>query len=199
MGVGTDFLYSIPENKASYIEPYLEFASYLLDLPDTKLPQVVAISYGVNEQHVPKEYAKNVCNTFGQLGTRGVSIIVAAGNLGPGVSCQSNDGKNTTKFMAGFLASCPYVTAVGGTESNGPEVAINFSSGGFSEYWSRPKYQDAAVLKYLKDHGKEWKGYYNPNGRAYPDIAAIADGYQVMSFGKVEATGGTRFAHTFPP
>ena len=166
--------------------------TYLLSLPDKDLPQVVSISYGVNEQHVPKPYAKQVCNMFGQLGTRGVSVVVASGDFGPGYSCQSNDGKNTTKFLPGFPATCPYVTSVGGTESNSPEVAASLSGGGFSEYWSRPNWQDKTIDKYLKKYGNEWKGYYNKNGRAYPDVAALASNHQIMNHGEQETTGGTR-------
>lgn len=176
----------------SSIEPYLEFATYLLNLPDKDLPQVISISYGVNEQNVPKAYAKQVCNMFGQIGARGVSLIAASGDSGPGSSCQSNDGKNTTKFLPGFPATCPYVTAVGGTENNSPETAIDFSGGGFSEYWSRPNWQDKAVNKYLDKHGKEWKRYYNKDGRAIPDVAALALGHQIMNHFNQSTAGGTR-------
>lgn len=190
--------HSIPENKESFIEPYHEFASYLLNLPDKKLPSVVSVSYSVNEQHVPKKYAQTVCVMFGLLGTRGVSIVVSSGNLGPGSSCQSNDGKNTTKFMPAFPAACPYVTSVGGTEANllpNPktfEVAVNYSGGGFSDYFSRPKWQENALEAYLRKHGKEFREYFNQRGRGYPDVAALAEGHQVARYGKVDTFGGTR-------
>lgn len=157
---------------------------------------MISISYGVNEQHVPKAYAKQVCNLFGQIGARGVSLIAASGDFGPGSSCQSNDGKNTTKFLPGFPATCPYVTAVGGTENNSPETAIDFSGGGFSEYWSRPNWQDKAVKKYLDKHGKEFKRYYNKDGRAIPDVAALALGHQVMNHFNQTTAGGTRYVDT---
>ena len=183
---------SIPDPEEEWVEPYLEFAEYLADLPDEELPQVVSISYGINEQVLPESYAKETCDTFGVLGMRGVSVISAAGNNGPGVACQTNDGKNTTRFLALFPGSCPYVTAVGATESNSPEVATNFSSGGFSEYFDRPDWQDDVIKKYLEEHGDEWEGYYNPDGRAYPDIAALGWGYQIVNHDEVETTGGTR-------
>ena len=183
---------SLPDKQAISIEPYLELATYLLNLPNKDLPQVISISYGVNEQNVPKAYAKQVCNMFGQIGARGVSIIAASGDFGPGASCQSNDGKKTKKFLPGFPAACPYVTAVGGTENNSPETAASFSGGGFSEYWPRPGWQSQAVGKYLDNHGREWKGYYNKDGRAYPDVAALANGHQVMNHFNVTTAGGTR-------
>jgi tripeptidyl-peptidase-1 len=184
---------SIADTTTAYVEPYLEFAKYLLDLDDDKLPRVVSISYGINEQVLPKAYAKQVCNIFGQLGTRGVSIIVASGDTGPGISCQSNDGKNTTKFLPSFPASCPYVTSVGGTEGNRPETATYFSSGGFSEYFNRPQWQDKAVEPYLAKLGKQWKGYFNREGRGYPDVAAQAMNYQIVNHDKVESADGTRY------
>lgn len=130
---------------------------------------------------------------FGQLGTRGVSVIAAAGNTGPGFSCKSNDGNNKTKFLPTFPGACPYVTSVGGTEGNSPEIAWSRSSGGFSEVFSRPWWQEQTVKAYLKKHSKEWKGYYNPNGRAYPDVAALAWNHQIMLRGNQTFGGGTRY------
>ena len=47
----------------------------------------------------------------------------------------------------------PYVTTVGGTVKVNPEVAANFSGGGFSNYFSRPSYQERAVSSYLQNLG----------------------------------------------
>ncbi|PNY27653.1 Tripeptidyl-peptidase SED2 [Tolypocladium capitatum] len=181
----------ISNPKKEYIEPWIPFVSHLVELPDDQLPQVVSISYGVNEQVVPEAHAKQVCNMFGLLGTRGVSVIVSSGDTGPGISCQSNDGTNTTKFLPSFPATCPYVTSVGATESNGPESAKNFSSGGFSDYWPRPAWQEKAVGEYISKHGKQWQGYYNHTGRGVPDVAAQGKAYIVVSHGKVAFADGT--------
>ncbi|KND88392.1 Tripeptidyl-peptidase SED2 [Tolypocladium ophioglossoides CBS 100239] len=181
----------ISDPKKEYIEPWLPFVSHLLELPDDQLPQVVSISYGVNEQAVPKAHAKQVCNMFGLLGTRGVSVIVSSGDTGPGVSCQSNDGTNTTKFLPSFPATCPYVTSVGATESNGPESATNFSSGGFSDYWPRPAWQEEVIGKYLTKHGKQWQGYYSPKGRGVPDVAAQGKAFLTINHGLVAPADGT--------
>lgn len=164
----------------------------MLELPDNKLPQVMSISYGVNEQAVPRDYARNICQMFGLLTLRGVSIIVAAGNTGPGISCQSNDGARKTKFLPIFPAACPYVTSVGATEETCPEKAMNFSSGGFSEYWDRPWWQNNAVSSYLGAHGDRFKGYYKATGRAFPDLAAQGTGYPVYNHNRIENGGGTR-------
>jgi len=88
-------------------EPYLTQLMYLLSLPDDKLPTVLSTSYGENEQTVPYSYANVTCNLFAQLGARGVSVIFAAGDSGPGSACQRNDGTNTTRFNPIFPASCP--------------------------------------------------------------------------------------------
>ncbi|KAM0432304.1 hypothetical protein ACHAPT_004844 [Fusarium lateritium] len=184
----------IRTDRRQYPEPWLELTQHLLNLPDKDLPKVISISYGLNEQHISKPYARQVCNMFGQLGARSVSVIVAAGNQGPGVSCKSNDGKNKTKFLPAFPGTCPYVTSVGGTEGNSPEIAWSRSSGGFSEVWSRPWWQEQTVKTYLNKHGNEWKGYYNPNGRAFPDVSAQAWAHQVMNHGNQESSGGTSAA-----
>ncbi|KAF1833456.1 tripeptidyl-peptidase-like protein [Decorospora gaudefroyi] len=172
-------------------EPYLEYFSYLLELPDDELPQVLSTSYGENEQSVPATYARKVCDMIGQLGTRGVSILFSSGDTGVGSACQTNDGKNTTRFLPIFPASCPYVTAVGGTYGIEPERAVYFSSGGFSDLWDRPAYQDGAVSEYLKQLGSRWEGLYNPNGRGFPDVAAQGRNFQVFDKGRLIKVGGT--------
>lgn len=187
------FVISLIDATNEYLEPYLEFASHLLNLPDDKLPSVVSISYGANEQLFPKPYAQQVCDMFGQLGTRGVSIIVSSGDFGPGMSCQSNDGAKKTRFIPSFPATCPYVTSVGSTEGIGPETAANFSAGGFSDYFARPEWQDEAVGAYLELYGNEWKGYYNASGRGFPDVAAQGVNYRFWNHGKGDLTTGTRY------
>ncbi|UNI20929.1 Tripeptidyl-peptidase I [Purpureocillium takamizusanense] len=183
------------DRETQFIEPYATFFSHLLGLDDEHLPQVVTISYGVNEQDVPRAHAEHICDMMGQLGARGVSVITSSGDEGPGVSCLSNDGTNTTKFLPAFPASCPYVTAVGGTHGQGPEGAWNLSSGGFSEYWPRPAWQELAVDGYLvRLGGSKWKGLYNPKGRAFPDVSAQAMGYQIFDQGKADSADGTSAA-----
>jgi tripeptidyl-peptidase-1 len=85
--------------------------------------------------------------------------------IGMGHRCLSNDGTNTTKFEPQFPASCPYVTSVGGTRFVEPEVATSFSSGGFSDYWPTPWYQNDTINAYLKALGSQNAGYFNKSGR----------------------------------
>jgi len=172
-------------------EPYLDFFTYLTNLDDDKLPMVLTTSYGEDEQSVPERYAKKVCDMIGQLGTRGVSVLFSSGDTGPGSACQTNDGKNTTRFLPTFPASCPYVTSVGGTYQIDPEVVVDFSSGGFSDRYPTPKYQKKAVKGYLDFLGNKWDGLYNPAGRGIPDVAAQGYNFHVMDKGKDILVGGT--------
>lgn len=172
-------------------EPYLDFLDFMTKLPDNELPQTLTTSYGEDEQSVPREFAIKVCNMFGALGARGVSVFFSSGDSGPSEGCQTNDGKNTTRFLPAFPAACPYVTAVGGTTYVAPETAAKLSGGGFSDIFARPSYQDAAVTKYLGILGDRWEGLYNPAGRGFPDIAAQAYRYHVMDTGQDELIGGT--------
>jgi tripeptidyl-peptidase-1 len=64
-----------PDPAENSNEPYLDYFTYLVGLEDKELPQVLTTSYGEDEQSVPAEYAKKVCDMIGQLGTRGVSVI----------------------------------------------------------------------------------------------------------------------------
>jgi tripeptidyl-peptidase I len=93
-------------------------------------------------------------------------------------TCFTNDGKNLTKFIPGFPASCPLyvflcyflwrlinlkpsVTAVGATFQI-DETAVSFSGGGFSNYFARPAYQEKAVTGFFKTIPKDlYQGLFN--------------------------------------
>ena len=74
-------------------------------------------------------------------GARGTTLLFSSGDGGVGdgdsnpatQTCFTNDGTNQTRFIPGFPASCPFVTAVGATRFV-PERAEAFSGGGFSNY-----------------------------------------------------------------
>jgi tripeptidyl-peptidase-1 len=171
-------------------EPYLAYLHTILKLPQKDLPQVISISYGIDEQRVPKSYALTICNLFAQLGSRGVSVLIASGDNGPGTACVSNDGKNTTKFQVLFPASCPWVTAVGATMYRN-ETAALYSSGGFSDYWKRPSYQDHAVQTYLGQLGDRFEPYFDRRGRGVPDVAALGSRFVVFDNDTLTAQQGT--------
>ena len=58
------------------------------------------------------------------------------------------------------------VTSVGATQNISPEIAADFSSGGFSNLFARPSYQDDAVSAYLQTLGDTNAGLFNTTGRA---------------------------------
>lgn len=130
-----------------------------------------------------------------------------SGDTGVGSACQTNDGTNTTRFLPIFPAACPYITfvlpsnyvgirlilrrSVGATKYVEPEAAVSFSSGGFSDRWSRPAYQDEAVSAYLEILGSQWAGLYNASGRGFPDVAAQGVNFHVIDQGKDVTESGT--------
>jgi len=83
-----------PSQNDNQNEPYLDQLTYLLNLPDDKLPHTLTTSYGEYEQSVPPLYAQKLCNMFGALGLRGVSVIFSSGDVGVGSACETNDGTN---------------------------------------------------------------------------------------------------------
>jgi tripeptidyl-peptidase-1 len=179
-----------PDLADSGNEPYLEFLQGVLKLSQKDLPQVISTSYGENEQSVPKSYALSVCNLFAQLGSRGVTVVFSSGDSGTGSACLSNDGKNTTKFQPQFPAACPFVTSVGSTRYLN-ETATFFSSGGFSDYWKRPSYQDDAIKAYFHNLGEKNKPYFNRHGRGFPDVSAQGFGFRVYDKGSLKGYQGT--------
>lgn len=173
-------------------EPYLDWLNWILAQED--IPQTITTSYGESEQTVPLSYRKSVCNLFAQLGGRGVSILFSSGDSGPGWSCLSNDGKNTTKFLPTFPAGCPWVTAVGGTQYVEPEQAVYFSSGGFSETWPVPPWQAEAVGEYFVRNPESWipwRKYFVKGGRGIPDVAMQGNNFRVVLNDKSYLIGGT--------
>jgi len=170
-------------------EPYLQFLTYLLTL-DT-IPQTISISYGDAEPTVPLSYANTVCNLFAQVAARGSSVMVSSGDDGSGSNCSVG---NSTKLAYGseFPGSCPFVTAVGATVQVAPEVAVDFSGGGFSNYFARPSYQDAAVNTWLTNYSDPaFIKYINTSGRAYPDVSAQGVNFVTIEAGAVVPESGT--------
>lgn len=151
---------------------------------------------------MPLSYATTVCQHLAQLSARGVSLFFGSGDEGVGSAgtCISNNGTNAPSFIASFPSTCPYITSVGGTKNNPPVAAYDArngfaSGGGFSNYFGRPQYQDAAQNAYINGLGAEFAGLYNRSGRGYPDVSAqsqsfitIWDGHQVLLDGTSAST-----------
>ncbi|KAJ6478021.1 family S53 protease [Mycena vulgaris] len=125
---------------------------------------IVNGNQGSLETQVSSPFAISLCNAYAQLAARGVSYIV---NVGEGCTPAVNPP---------FPATCPFVTAVGATNfrpSDTEETADGASQGGFSNFFKRPEYQDAAVNGYLESTGNTNSTAFNVTGRAVPDVAAI--------------------------
>jgi hypothetical protein len=60
---------------------------------------------------------------------------------------------------------------VGSTINVNPEVAVDFSGGGFSNYFPRPTWQNEVVGSYLKTVPSNFSGVFNRSGRGYPDVS----------------------------
>ncbi|KAH9068288.1 subtilisin-like protein [Lactarius deliciosus] len=198
-------------------DPYIRWLDYLLDEDNDNIPQTISTSYGGYEHIASLEYATKVCDLFSQLGARGVSVLFASGDYGVGDGdCLVRDSSGNTyyQFLPFFPASCtwplfcstcvgtgrspdcpafvgPWVTSVGGTTSHDPEVAASLSGGGFSIYFDRPEYQEGIIPTFLQHLGDTYEGFYDPNGRGYPDISAQAVGLPIVLGGKIEHVEGT--------
>ncbi|KAI4854550.1 subtilisin-like protein [Aureobasidium sp. EXF-8845] len=183
-------------------EPFLIWLQHVLALPDEELPKVISTSYGDVEHTLPIAYARRVCDSFGQLGARGVTVIFGSGDSGVGRNgtCHTNhnDGSTETpEFLTSFPDCCPYVTSVGATMGIEPEVvAIHdekryASGGGFSHYFARPAWQNTAVEKYLDILGSEHAGMFERSGAAYPDVSAQGYQYAIIWNGTKHLVDGT--------
>ncbi|TFY52231.1 hypothetical protein EVJ58_g10131 [Rhodofomes roseus] len=172
-----------------FAEALLDTALYMLALPSP--PQVMTTSYGDDEEYISEALAYALCASYAGLSARGVSVLFASGD--GGVSGLHYPEETCTTFIPTFPSGCPYLTSVGGTYLI-PETAVNFSSGGFSTFFDRPTYQDAAVEQYLAYLGATNAGLYNPNGRAFPDVAAYAVNFDILYGGEEGAVSGTSCA-----
>jgi tripeptidyl-peptidase-1 len=193
-----------------------------------KPTNVISASYGQAESDLPINYTKRQCNEFMKLGLQGHSIMIASGDYGV-ASFPGDGGANGCLgpegaiFNPQYPSNCPYVTSVGATmlyadqtvytpESvmhvNLSGTAQNFSSsGGFSNYFSQPSYQQSAVAEYFKiadlayPYYSEFspdfnttKGFYNRIGRAYPDVAANGVNLRAFTDGVDDHWFGTSLA-----
>ncbi|KAK5996895.1 Tripeptidyl-peptidase sed2 [Cladobotryum mycophilum] len=179
-------------------EPYLEFLNYILAKPNGKLPQVLSISYGDDELSVPFDYADKVCKAFGLLTARGVSILTSSGDGGAagghGSTCRTNDGTNREVTMGTFPGSCEWITSVGATENTQePPAGADFSSGGFSQHYPRPVWQNGKGLvdDYVTQLNGHLSGKYNSSMRAFPDISVVGTSFLVIINGRSTSVGGT--------
>ncbi|ETV94242.1 hypothetical protein, variant [Aphanomyces invadans] len=198
-------------------EPFVEWAEEVLTMK--KPPFVVSLSYSDDEDHIfaaSEAYARSFDPLLMKLGARGVSVFMASGD--DGVAGQSPDLHKTDAHDKAawckehgpqWPTSSPYLTSVGATmlsKSTGPsgffdtldEVVCSSqlgspitSGGGFSNRYDRPKYQEAAVQSFLATKNLPPSDFFNASGRAYPDVTAFGNNYQVMLNGATGLVSGT--------
>jgi len=171
--------------------PFLDWVLDVGDADDETVPKVFSISYGDDEMYVSTSYANRISAEFMKAGARGISILFASGDSG------ANCYRNT--FIPDFPAGSPYVTSVGGTRGGGVRDIDSWrlSSGGFSNIFDRPAWQDDAVSQYMADEGNMgMAALYGANidGRGFPDVSAMAVGYPVVCTGKAYLISGTSCA-----
>lgn len=188
-------------------------------------PSVLSISYVWPEASFPPGYLTHQCLEFLKLSLQGTTIVAATGDWG--VASQSSDcvdpstglaGDSVGDFSPNFPASCPYVTAVGGTSLAPPPAPWNpaspsfppqqayragspdgergesTSGGGFSRVFAMPEYQRSVAERYLADeanHTAPFRSKFNPQGRGYPDLSLLAHNYLVVYAGQLYAIDGT--------
>ncbi|KAI0738970.1 peptidase S8/S53 domain-containing protein [Daedaleopsis nitida] len=193
--VPTTFLSVGGTSNSILISDLLDEATYLLgqDVP----PLVLSSSYVFLETPDLQQIGGRLCDMYAALGARGTSVIFASGDGGVAGGLY-DDAEDPARCMGGrfgptFPSTCPYVTSVGATRGINPEVAAPFSSGGFSNIFKRPSYQNAAVSQYLDSDslGNTYTGMYNSGGRAYPDVSAHGVDYFVVTAGKNTLSAGT--------
>jgi tripeptidyl-peptidase I len=151
-----------------------------------------------------------------KLGLQGVTIVVSSADYG--IAGQSNqcidpltgelNNGSTGHHNPTFPATCPYVTAVGGTQlpsgasSSDAETAfyqslthgISSSGGGFSNVFPCAKYQLDAVQEYVSQHHTKFNNTsmkFNATGRAFPDVALNAANYVTVIDGGYTSVFGT--------
>ncbi|KAL5329892.1 hypothetical protein ACEPPN_003412 [Leptodophora sp. 'Broadleaf-Isolate-01'] len=184
-----------------------------------KPTNVISISYGGGEADLPPAYQKRQCAEFMKLGMQGVSVVLASGDSGvagsPGEGGNADGCLGTGQIFApDFPATCPYLTAVGGTtlpqganvKTDAETAVTRFGSGGgFSNIYPRPAYQQAAVSAYLANYPPPYKSYsgvdnmnigagggiYNKDGRGYPDVSSVGDNIVIFNKGAPTLIGGT--------
>ncbi|KAI1760631.1 subtilisin-like protein [Hypoxylon sp. FL1150] len=183
--------------------------------------RVISISYSGAEADLPEGYQQRQCAEIMKLGLQGTTVVISSGDDGVGGFSSPGApsgclGPNQDVFNPQFLATCPYILAVGSTvlQENGtagetPEEATDRfrSGGGFSNIYETPEWQRDAVTGYLAAAQLPFDGYeggggnysnahsgigrYNKLGRAYPDVSANGDHFVIASGGELLRIGGT--------
>jgi tripeptidyl-peptidase-1 len=189
-GVATDVpITFLSVGGSNFVTAILDTTTFLDGIADP--PSVMTTSYGDTEADFGNTMATKVCNGYMALGSRGISVVFASGDGGVRGNHDTTSVCNDNTFMPVFPAACPFLTAVGSTQGFGPEKAINFTGGGFSNVFATPSYQTAQVASFLKTVPTNFKGVFNKAGRGYPDVAVQGWNFEIVSGGVTGLVGGT--------
>ena len=172
--------------------------------------KVISTSYGYNEADLTAPYEVRQCNEYMKLGLQGTTFLYSSGDFGVagnGGECISRNGTFNSGtggvFNPSFPPTCPYVTAVGATQIRPgasvtePEIACEntiYSGGGFSNVFSLPDYQSAAVSSWFRNSPPTYTAAQFNNTqktRGYPDISANGANYVVAINGAFTLVFGT--------
>ncbi|KAK7001784.1 peptidase S8/S53 domain-containing protein [Favolaschia claudopus] len=180
---------SVGENGSDGLDGFLDIITTLINEPASQRPSVLTTSYGFDESDLTRPVANNLCNAYMQLGALGTSLIFSSGDGG----VSGSQSQSCTNFIPTLPSDCPFVTSVGSTGGI-TEVGSSFSSGGFSNYFGIPSYQSADVASYLAAIGSTNSGRFNRTGRAFPDVAAQGESFEIAwsaQFGLVDGTSAS--------
>jgi len=168
-------------------------------------PQVFSVSYGIQgnvsadkNEGCSEEITMDIEDDFAKIAARGVSILVSSGDSGSGGTIWPIPGQ----VWPSWPASAPHVTAVGSTMflkndatgKSGERSTTQFGSGGgFDCRWAQQDWQKDAIDTYQANPKAKLpkEKDFCRGGRGTPDLAALGEGYQVITNGKTQGIGGT--------
>ncbi|KAI8980197.1 subtilisin-like protein [Trametes punicea] len=173
----------------------------------TAVPSLVySVAFTVAEA-LPPSYMQRMCTEIGKLSLLGMTFLFISGSNGVASNgddfCLTANGTAVPgpgNFLPNFPSTCPFVTAVGGTQIvpgnsvQDPETSpFQFASGGgFSNVFPRPHFQNRHVENYLQQLGDRVDpSLFNRTGRAIPDVAANGGPTTVVIDGNYTTVGGT--------
>ncbi|KAH9036760.1 subtilisin-like protein [Lactarius deliciosus] len=170
---------------------FMSWLDYILEREEGDIPRTISISYVADEKDMPVAYTMYLCTQFGMLGALGVSVLIASGDDGVGKGdCIADDG--SVRFIPLWPATCPYVTAVGGTTGYGPEIAASLSGGGgLLGPLSTPRLPGTGRDRISAASRQRYQGQYNATSRGIPDISAQALRFPIVLKGRKYLVSGT--------
>ncbi|KAJ7659597.1 subtilisin-like protein [Mycena polygramma] len=186
----TDFATGVPTQFLSVGE--FDFPKALFDTTTfldgiENPPMVMTTSYGDPEANFGASVATKICNGYLALGTRGISVMTASGDGGVRGNHDSLSVCQNNTFIPVFPATCTFVTAVGSTQGFAPEKAVNFTGGGFSNFFAAPDFQTSAVAGFLKTIPDNFTGTFNKTGRGYPDVSTQGWNFEIVALASASA------------